>query len=140
MQAISPTIESDPRPQDVQFLEDRINDYNFETTGITDGKLLSIFLRDSRGAIRAGIYGWTWGGACEIRFLWIHVEWRGQGIGRKLMGVVEEEARNRGCGQVVLDTHSFQAPEFYNKLGYEVQGVVEEYPRGHQKIYLCKRL
>jgi GNAT superfamily N-acetyltransferase len=133
-------INSDPDPQDVSFLEDRINEFNFAATGCYDAELLSIFVRDEGGAITAGIYGWTWGRACEIRFLWVHASLRGQGTGRALLAQAEAEALRRGCSTMVLDTHSFQAPGFYQKYGYQVVGVCEDYPHGHQKINLVKKL
>ncbi len=133
-------IDSNPDPQDVQFLDERITEYNFETTGITDGKLVSCFIRDEKGEIRAGIYGWTWGETCEIRDLWVHKDWRGQGLGTKLLLAVEVEARARGCKQMVLDTHTFQAPEFYKRFGYEVAGAIDDYPKGYQHIFMRKVL
>ncbi len=133
-------IETKPNLSDVQFLDDRITEFNFETTGIYDGRELAILVRDETGEIRAGLYGWTRGGTCEIAFLWVHRDLRGQGIGSQLLQAAEDEARARGCTQVVLDTHSFQAPAFYQKYGYEIQGIIADYPRGQQKIYLRKLL
>ena len=133
-------INANPGPKDVSFLEDRINEFNIAATGFDDGELLSIFVRDEKGEITAGIYGWTWGGACEIRSLWVHENLRGQGIGRDLLARAEAEALRRGCRQIVLDTHSFQAPDFYQKYGYRVIGIHDDYPRGHQIYYLEKKL
>ena len=135
-----PPIDSNPSPADVQFLEDRINEFNVARTGFDDGRLLSIFLRDESGTVSAGIYGWTWGGCCEVRFLWVRADLRGQDIGSRLLAAVEDEAKERGCLQVVLDTHSFQAPEFYKRHGYQVAGVYEDYPIGHQQYFMFKRL
>ena len=134
------SIETDPAAQDIKFLEDRIIEYNITQTGIRDGKLLSTLLRDEHGDIVAGIYGWTWGGCCEIRYLWVHEDLRGRGYGKELLLEAEREAVARGCHQVILDTHSFQAPLFYRKLGYEIVGVIEDYPLHHRKYYLRKSL
>ncbi len=35
---------------------------------------------------------------------------------------------------------SFQAPDFYQRLGYEVFGVIDRHPWGYQKVFLQKRL
>jgi ribosomal protein S18 acetylase RimI-like enzyme len=136
------TVDARPSGVDIRFLDDQINAFNVARTGyeISDDVLLASFVRDADGAIRAGIYGWTWGGCCEISSLWVHEAWRGRGIGGRLLALAESEALRRGCRQLVLDTHSFQAPLFYQRLGYEVVGIVDDYPLGHQKYYLRKRL
>jgi GNAT superfamily N-acetyltransferase len=133
-------IETNPDLKDVQFLEDQITAFNFAATGITDGELLAIFLRDDHNEIMAGLYGFTWGGTCEIRFLWVHEEWRGKGLGRELLAQAEAEALRRDCKQIVLSTHSFQAPSFYTKLEYHITGAYREYPRGHKMYFLAKKL
>jgi GNAT superfamily N-acetyltransferase len=129
-----------PDHDDIHFLEDRLYEYNVERTGYADGRLLAIFLRGEEDEIKAGIYGWTWGAACEIRLLWVHQTWRGRDVGTRLLLAAEEEARARGARQIVLDTHSFQAPDFYRRFGFETLAFVEDYPRGHKKIFLRKSL
>ena len=134
------TVGEDPDARDREYLSDRIMEFNFATTGIYDGKELSIFLRDSDGQIDAGLYGWTWGDCLFIAFLWVREELRGEGLGRRLVLTAEREAIERGCRLANLNTHSFQAPEFYRELGYEAYGEIEGYPRGHSNIHFRKDL
>lgn len=134
-------IETQPARQDIDFLEDQINAYNLAQTDVAFGGLLACFVRDDQGHLVAGVFGYTWGACCQIQDLWVHTDLRRQGYGTRLLRAAEQEAVRRGCTQVVLDTHSFQAPGFYQKEGYEIVGVVDGYPRPpHQKIYLVKRL
>ncbi len=133
-------IEVEPAVADIECLDDRLYDYNVEQTGYRDGKRLAIFVRDDQQAIRAGLDGWTWGGSGEIRSLWVDTTLRGQGVGAKLMRAAEREARSRGCTQLMLGSFSFQAPDFYRALGYEVFAVLDDHPRGHQLYMLYKRL
>jgi len=127
-------------PEDLQFLEERINEFNFATTRIRDARGLMIILRDTDRRIYAGLTGHTWGGVAEVRFLWVDEPRRHTGIGSRLLRAAESEARARGCRKIVLSTHSFQAPDFYGKRGYSVAGEFSEYPRGHRSIFLEKIL
>jgi GNAT superfamily N-acetyltransferase len=127
-------------PEDLQFLEEQINEYNFATTGIRDARLLVMLLRDSAGRIFAGLSGHTWGGVAEVRFLWVDESRRYLGIGSRLLRAAEAEARSRGCKKIVLSTHSFQAPYFYMERGYVVAGEFSDYPRGHRSIFFEKPL
>jgi ribosomal protein S18 acetylase RimI-like enzyme len=140
MDAPNLVIETDPKPQDVDFLEDQINAYNLAQTGIDFGGLLACFVRNDEGRIIAGIHGYTWGGCCQIEELWVNADLRGQGYGTRLLQAAENEAMRRGCTQVVLDTHSFQAPHFYRNRGYEIVGIIDNFPQQYQKIYLRKQL
>ncbi len=133
-------IESEPNPEDIRLLENRIYEFNVQETGISDGKVLAAFLRDDIGAVVGGIYGWTWGATCYIRYLYIPAPLRNQGHGSRLMRKVEAEATARECRQIVLDTHDFQAPDFYRRFGFEVVGRVNDYPRCHQSLTMLKRL
>ena len=133
-------LETEPSREDVRLLDDRLYAFNVQATGIADGKLLALFLRDKDGAAVGGIYGWTWGETCYVRYLFVPAEMRKQGHGSSLMHAVEAEAKARGCVQIVLQTHDFQAPEFYRRLGFEITGRVDGYPRGHQYLTMVKRL
>jgi len=133
-------IETEPDPENVSFLEERLYEFNVAATGIADGKLFGLFLRGTDGDVIGGAYGWTWGGTCHLRYLFIPAEMRGQGHGRRLMRAIEQEARVRGCRQILLETHDFQAPEFYRRLGFEPAGVVSDYPLGHALLTMVKRL
>jgi GNAT superfamily N-acetyltransferase len=133
-------VETDPLPEQVQYLEDRLYDFNSHVTRITDGEGLAIFVRDDGGHIVAGICGHTWGGYCEIRQFWVEESHRGGGLGTRLLEAAEQEARRRGCRQIFLMTFTFQAPAFYGKRGFETLATVDDYPRGHQNLLLRKRL
>lgn len=133
-------IESNPSPLDVHFLEERIYDYNVGATGIADGDGLAIFVRDADGRIVAGIAGYTWGGSCEIRQLWVEQSRRRQGLGTQLLTAAEAEARRRGAHHIVLWTHTFQAPDFYRKHGFTALFAHDDHPRGHGQLLLRKSL
>lgn len=64
---------------------------------------------------------------------------RGGGLGREVMALAEGEARRRGLVGMWLDTWTFQAPGFYQKLGFTECGRIVEYPRGHDRIFYVKR-
>jgi len=133
-------VEAKPRPEDVRFLEEGLYEFNARATGISDGKLLSLFVRTADGSPIAGAFGWTWGGTCYIRYLFVVENMRGHGQGTMLMRAIQKEANSRDCRQIVLETFDFQAFAFYQKFGFEEVGRVEDYPLGHQYLILVKRL
>jgi ribosomal protein S18 acetylase RimI-like enzyme len=133
-------VVDEPSEQDTSFLGERLYEFNSGTTGIDDGRLFGVFLRNEAGAMTAGMHGHTWGGTCEISRLWVRDDLRHQGLGSKLMAEGEAIARSRGCGQIFLSTHSFQAPAFYERLGFEEIGRISDYPSGYDQIFYRKRL
>jgi GNAT superfamily N-acetyltransferase len=121
-------------------LEAEINAFNVAATGHADGRVLSIAAHGGGGQLCGGLFGWTWGGCGFIEFLWVRGENRGSCLGARLMAAAEHEARRRGCDQMALSTHSFQAPGFYARLGYHECGRTPAYPRGYDHIHLVKQL
>ncbi len=133
-------VEDKPSPEDIAFLNDRLYEYNATASGVDDGRWLAIFVRDPAGEIQAGVHGWTWGSTCFVQTLWVREDLRHCGLGTRLLAAAEQEARRRGCREVQLDTHSYQAPDFYRRLGYEVIGELPGWPAGFTRVFLRKEL
>ena len=121
-------------------LNEEINAFHVAATGPADGRLLGITAREKRGQVCAGLFGWTWGGRGYIEVLWVRTDQRGRGLGGRPLAAAEQEPRRRGCDQVALSTHSFQAPGFYARFGYQECGRTPAYPRGHDQIHLVKEV
>ncbi len=127
-------------PQTEAFLAERIHEYNANATGYVDAESFSVIRRDEAGRIVAGLCGYTWGGCCFVSYLWVDAPRRQGGLGRLLLHTAEAHARRRGCALVLVATHSFQAPGFYQRMGYQRQSVVRDHPLGHESGSFAKRL
>jgi lactoylglutathione lyase len=122
------------------FLADRLFEFNAAATGYRDGLLLGGSVRDDAGHIVAGFQGHTWGGCCDLSVVWVDARYRGRGLGTSLLRSAEASAVARGCQVIVLTTHSFQAPGFYERLGYEQRYSIEDRPVGHADLIYVKLL
>ncbi len=120
-------------------LRDALHAFNYAATGHRDGRALSCFLHKD-GLLAAGIDGFSWGGYARVEYLWVANEFRGQGLGTQLLAAAEAEARRRGCETIVLDSHSFQAPDFYRRRGYREIGTTTNTPRGFSQTLFQKSL
>jgi ribosomal protein S18 acetylase RimI-like enzyme len=75
-----------------------------------------------------------------VQAIWVHEKLRRRGLGSRLLTAAEGEAGRRGCHQMHLDTHGYQAPAFYRRHGYEVIGELPGWPGADVRIFLRKRL
>ncbi len=124
--------------EDETKLRDALYEFNVEATGFRDGRRLSCFVYEDQ--LIAGIDGFTWGSYARIELLWVAESHRGRGLGSRLLAAAEDEARTRGCSTIVLETHSFQAPNLYRKLGYVAVGTTTDTPKGHTQTVFQKAL
>lgn len=135
------TFEENPADEEIQILGEGIEQYTESKFGSRGNKPLTFFLRDDVGSIVGGVHGnygeWGW---LYISTLWVSERVRGSGYGTLLMQHIEGAAIKDGCTNAYLDTFSFQAPEFYQKLGYTIFAELEDFPAGHSRCFLRKRL
>ncbi|MBA3240400.1 MAG: GNAT family N-acetyltransferase [Acidobacteria bacterium] len=136
------SFEENAGDEEIQILADGIIEYTRLKIGPGQGVPLTFFVRDDEGAVGGGVHGnySSRSGWLYVRVLWVSDRVRGSGYGTRLMEHIEREAIARGCTDAYLDTFSFQAPEFYKRLGYVVFGELEDFPVGHSRIFLRKRL
>ena len=114
--------------------------YNKEQAGENHFKRLCYVLKDPDGEIVGGVIAevyWDW---LYIDLLWVKDELRKQGYGKSLMTRTEEEARQMGAKNAYLDTFSFQAPGFYENLGYKNFGELKDFPHGQRRFFMRKEL
>ena len=115
--------------------------FNRTKAGPEDVQALGLLLRPAPDApIEGGVVGWSWYGWMHIAFVYLPENLRGAGLGQQLLQRAEAIARERGCHGLWLDTFSFQARGFYEKLGFSLFGEIEDYPPGHSRFFLRKRL
>ena len=140
--AVGISIETDAANEVQHAVSSGLYAYNDQFAGPMENSTLTIGVRDRDGKIIGGLVvnlqpGWKW---MHLQRLWIDEAYRRAGIGRRLIEMAEKEGQKLGCLHVAVDTMEFQARDFYEKLGYSVYGVMEDYPHGHKKFHLRKTL
>lgn len=114
------TVQEKADPAELAVVDSGLGAYNLTEKETQRVRGLHVLVHDDVGAVAGGAVGRTWGECCELMQLWVHEAQRGRGVGARLMALLEDEAARRGCTLVYLTTFSFQAPDFYARLGYEV--------------------
>ncbi|GAA5013601.1 N-acetyltransferase [Streptomyces siamensis] len=102
---------------------------------------LHVWALDADGALAGGLVGHTWTTWLHVTYLWVDDRHRGAGLGSRLLAEAERLAgEERGCRAARLETWDFQAPGFYRRHGYDVVGVIPDYPPGVTEYTLTKQL
>lgn len=128
------------KPKDYKVLSDGMLLYHAKQGHQRTSEVIHIFLKDRQKNVHGGIiFTVLWNGM-EINSLWVEESLRGQGYGRTLVTTAEQEAKKIGCTFAYTNTFSWQAPEFYKKLGYKPFGTLDDFPPGKTLTYLMKKL
>ena len=87
------------------------------------------FLGGAKGKISAG-----W---CSLS--WLYSTQEVQGTGSALMERIEKLAKEHNCKGILVDTLSYQAPDFYKKFGFEVYGKIPNFISNQTRLFFVKR-
>lgn len=139
MTAVEIVLSTSPTDEMYDAIVKTLVDYNTEVAG-PSGKALIALLINEPGEERPvgglwGQFGYDW---LFIELLAVPQHLRGAGYGTKLMQQAEQIARDRGATGVWLDTFSFQARGFYERLGFSVFGELPGHPKGGSRFFMSK--
>jgi N-acetylglutamate synthase-like GNAT family acetyltransferase len=133
-------LDKTPSKEDVNQLNQRLLEYNQSKVPNYSYDDFIFKLEDETKHMLAGIHCIVGSGWLYIAGLWVKDSLRKEGFGKKLVDMAENEAKKRGCIGIYLFTYSFQSPEFYEKLGFNEFGSLNNYAKNHSKIYMAKLL
>ncbi len=126
-----------PSSRDLDFLTQKINE---ESPDQGSAYPFSIFIRDKKDNIIAGCNGSIIFGSIYTDQLWVQSNYRKKGLGTKLMDRIHAYGKGKGCTLGTVTTMSFQAPDFYQKIGYKIDFSREGYNKDSTCIFLSKKL
>ena len=134
------TIPNNPSAADREAVGAPLLAYNSAHGRDPRLRTVAILLTDEDGQHVGGLWG-------KIVYDWLFVEWlavperyRGLELGTQLMHEAEKIAQADDCVGLWLDTFEFQARGFYEKLGFEVFGTLEDHPIGQSRYFFRKRI
>jgi GNAT superfamily N-acetyltransferase len=133
-------VDGSPLPSDAMIIDHGLEQFNQSAADFSTSLKFACVARRSSGTVVGGALARWWGQCCELQQMWVDEHHRNAGLGRRLVQLVEAEARSRGCSLLYLDTFSFQAPMFYKKLGYDVACELKGFPNDVSKFVMRKSL
>jgi GNAT superfamily N-acetyltransferase len=135
------TLTDAPGDRACAVIRGGLADYNAKQAGYRDARPLAVLVSDRETKeVIGGLLGRTSMGLLFVDLFFLPDGLRKHGIGSRVIGLAEEEAKRRGCTRAVLFTVTFQAPGFYERLGYQVVGRLECDPPGYTRICMTKKL
>lgn len=134
------TLDPSASPADIDLIRRGLIEFNARHLPDDSYEPLTVLVRDRDNRVVGGLLGAFYWGVVAIDIVWLADSVQGQGLGTRMMQVLEDEARRRGASCIHLDTMSFQARGFYEKLGYRVFGELAGYPNGVSRFYMMKQL
>jgi ribosomal protein S18 acetylase RimI-like enzyme len=129
-----------PKLKDYKVLSDGMLLFHSQNGHQRISEEINIFLKDDKKSVYGGVIVTVLWNGLEINSLWVKESLRGQGWGKKLLLAAEKEGKVRGCTVAYTNTFTWQAPEFYKKLGYKPYGKLDNFPPGSTLTYFSKKL
>jgi ribosomal protein S18 acetylase RimI-like enzyme len=79
-------------------------------------------------------------GALHLKYVWVKEENRGKGFGKKLLEYALSFGKKNDYRFAFVETMNFQAPMFYQKLGFTIDFIRSGYSHETSFYYLSKKL
>jgi GNAT superfamily N-acetyltransferase len=118
-----------------------VDNHNLAVTGLADYYPVGFFVKGRGAEILGGLLGDIWGGWMLVGSLWVSESLRGRGYGAELMARAHQYALEKSCTNAFLQTGSYEARPFYEKLGYRLYGELQNHPMPpHSRYFLSKLL
>jgi GNAT superfamily N-acetyltransferase len=132
--------ETDPQPEAARALVKKLEAYNtLHSPTPFQRREVRLLVRDENGQVQAGLLGNVTMHCLAIQILWVDEALRGQGLGAELVRLAEQQAQAADAIQALVETTTFQARGFYEKLGYNVIAEVPDCPIGAVSMIMQKR-
>jgi GNAT superfamily N-acetyltransferase len=135
--AVELTLTDQPPAEMRDLLGSGISAANEAALGPSGRQMLAILIRD-KGEVIGGLLGRTAYKRLFVELLFVPERLRGQGMGERILRQAEDEAKQRGCLGVWLETFSADAHRFYLRQGYKTFGEIPDYPPGNTRFFLSK--
>ncbi len=129
-----------PPKELIAAIEKKIEEFNLASWEVKEQVSLAVAVYGEKQELLAGAAARTFGYWLLVDNIWVSEHLRGKNIGSQILQGLEKAAIARGCKFALLDTLNFQAKPFYEKFGYEVQWVQENYPKEGCKYFMVKQL
>lgn len=118
-----------------ELLKEKIKEYNnsisfYHKISRSEDYVKYVNLEIKGDNFIAGLSARIYWKCLEVDDLFIDQEFKRKGYGTKLVKTIIEIALEKQLNFIWLKTFSFQARDFYEKLGFTVVGVLEDYPPG----------
>jgi N-acetylglutamate synthase-like GNAT family acetyltransferase len=97
-----------------------------------------LLVQDDAACLKGGVSGVIYCDWLRVDGLWVDDGLRHRGIATRLMTGAENHAMAKGCHSAWLMT--FQARGFYETVGYEAFGVLDNFPASQKMHFMRKRL
>lgn len=130
-----------PIKQEVDIIYNGLCDHNEHFAPNVRESSIGFWLLDETKSMVGGIAAQQVGSILQINYFWLPEVYRGQAWGSQLYYQLEAYASKYALQSICLDTYSFQAPKFYQGLGFHEVGRFQNYPlNGIDKIFMQKVL
>ncbi|MCK0473283.1 GNAT family N-acetyltransferase [Halalkalibacter sp. APA_J-10(15)] len=136
-------ITVDSNDNDYEQICNNLYEYNVRAkNGLLKkpGKDINLYLKDETGKVLGGLFCETWSYGLYIDVFWIADDYRNKGYGKIMIAEAERLGKELGCIFSHTCTFTYQSPEFYTRMSYEVFAVNDEYPEDIKQFFLKNKL